>query len=96
MIWVLFFLIYVLQLHNLFSQVLCFWIILVLIVLRVMGASALQKYISSLGGIGASGVGSSSSYSTKELNKEVLPEKVLSFLNSDLFGFFIPFYHWLD
>ncbi|XP_057525706.1 ATP-dependent zinc metalloprotease FTSH 11, chloroplastic/mitochondrial [Amaranthus tricolor] len=41
----------------------------------VMGASALQKYISSLGGIGASGVGSSSSYSTKELNKEVLPEK---------------------
>lgn len=43
---------------------------------RVMGAAALQKYVSSLGGIGASGVGSSSSYSPKELNKEVTPEKV--------------------
>ena len=41
-----------------------------------MGASALQKYVNSLGGIGTSGVGSSSSYSTKELSKEVLPEKV--------------------
>ncbi|CAI9092517.1 OLC1v1027773C1 [Oldenlandia corymbosa var. corymbosa] len=41
----------------------------------VMGAAALQKYIGSLGGIGASGVGSSSSYSTKELNKEIMPEK---------------------
>ncbi|KAJ8442098.1 hypothetical protein Cgig2_007936 [Carnegiea gigantea] len=41
----------------------------------IMGASALQKYINSLGGIGTSGVGSSSSYSTKELSKEVLPEK---------------------
>lgn len=41
-----------------------------------MGAAALQKYIGSLGGIGASGVGSSSSYSPKELNKEVIPEKV--------------------
>lgn len=41
-----------------------------------MGASALQKYIGSLGGIGASGVGSSSSYAPKELNKEVMPEKV--------------------
>ncbi|XP_022922253.1 ATP-dependent zinc metalloprotease FTSH 11, chloroplastic/mitochondrial-like isoform X2 [Cucurbita moschata] len=40
-----------------------------------MGASALQKYIGSLGGIGASGVGSSSSYAPKELNKEVMPEK---------------------
>lgn len=43
---------------------------------RFMGAAALQKYIGSLGGIGASGVGSSSSYSPKELNKEVIPEKV--------------------
>lgn len=43
---------------------------------RVMGAAALQKYVSSLGGIGTSGVGSSSSYSPKELNKEVMPEKV--------------------
>lgn len=41
-----------------------------------MGAAALQKYIGSLGGIGTSGVGSSSSYSPKELNKEVMPEKV--------------------
>ncbi|XP_020519372.1 ATP-dependent zinc metalloprotease FTSH 11, chloroplastic/mitochondrial isoform X2 [Amborella trichopoda] len=41
----------------------------------VMGAAALQKYVGSLGGIGTSGVGSSSSYSPKELNKEVMPEK---------------------
>ncbi|GMH08915.1 hypothetical protein Nepgr_010755 [Nepenthes gracilis] len=41
----------------------------------VVGAAALQKYISSLGGIGTSGVGSSSSYSPKELSKEVMPEK---------------------
>ena len=41
-----------------------------------MGAAALQKYIGSLGGIGTSGVGSSSSYAPKELNKEVMPEKV--------------------
>lgn len=43
--------------------------------LWLMGAAALQKYIGSLGGIGASGVGSSSSYSPKDLNKEVVPEK---------------------
>ncbi|KAL1206684.1 ATP-dependent zinc metalloprotease FTSH 11, chloroplastic/mitochondrial [Cardamine amara subsp. amara] len=41
----------------------------------LMGAAALQKYIGSLGGIGTSGVGSSSSYSPKELNKEITPEK---------------------
>ncbi|KAJ8752800.1 hypothetical protein K2173_008535 [Erythroxylum novogranatense] len=41
----------------------------------VLGAAALQKYIGSLGGIGTSGVGSSSSYSPKELSKEVMPEK---------------------
>ncbi|PIA34613.1 hypothetical protein AQUCO_03700121v1 [Aquilegia coerulea] len=41
----------------------------------VMGAAALQKYIGSLGGIGPPGVGSSSSYAPKELNKEVMPEK---------------------
>ncbi|XP_065868431.1 ATP-dependent zinc metalloprotease FTSH 11, chloroplastic/mitochondrial [Euphorbia lathyris] len=41
----------------------------------VMGAAALQKYIGGLGGIGTSGVGSSSSYTPKELNKEVTPEK---------------------
>ncbi|KAI4337951.1 hypothetical protein L6164_016312 [Bauhinia variegata] len=40
-----------------------------------VGAAALQKYIGSLGGIGTSGVGSSSSYAPKELNKEVMPEK---------------------
>ncbi|KAL5538208.1 hypothetical protein UlMin_044311 [Ulmus minor] len=40
-----------------------------------MGAAALQKYIGSLGGIGTSGVGSSSSYAPKDLNKEVIPEK---------------------
>ena len=44
-----------------------------------MGAAALQKYIGSLGGIGTSGVGSSSSYAPKELNKEVMPEKVSNF-----------------
>lgn len=41
-----------------------------------MGAAALQKYIGSLGGIGTSGVGSSSSYAPKELNRDVMPEKV--------------------
>ncbi|XWS50394.1 hypothetical protein CRYUN_Cryun12cG0084000 [Craigia yunnanensis] len=40
-----------------------------------MGAAALQKYVGSLGGIGTSGVGSSSSYAPKDLNKEVMPEK---------------------
>ncbi|CAD6237832.1 unnamed protein product [Miscanthus lutarioriparius] len=44
-------------------------------VMWVMGAAALQKYIGSLGGIGASGVGSSSSYSPKEINKDITPEK---------------------
>ncbi|KAM7467715.1 hypothetical protein LguiB_015277 [Lonicera macranthoides] len=43
-------------------------------VLWVMGAAAVQKHISSLGGVGASGVGSSS-YSPKDLNKEIMPEK---------------------
>lgn len=43
---------------------------------RLVGAAALQKYIGSLGGIGTSGVGSSSSYAPKELNRDVMPEKV--------------------
>ncbi|XP_068664588.1 ATP-dependent zinc metalloprotease FTSH 11, chloroplastic/mitochondrial isoform X1 [Aristolochia californica] len=43
--------------------------------LWVMGAAAFQKYVGSLGGIGSSGVGSSSSYAPKELNKEITPEK---------------------
>ncbi|KAB2085977.1 hypothetical protein ES319_A05G433800v1 [Gossypium barbadense] len=41
----------------------------------IMGAAALQKYVGSLGGIGTSGVGSSSSYAPKDLNREVMPEK---------------------
>lgn len=41
----------------------------------IMGAAALQKYIGSLGGIGTPGVGSSSSYAPKELNKEIMPDK---------------------
>nr|DAD19177.1 TPA_asm: hypothetical protein HUJ06_020640 [Nelumbo nucifera] len=41
----------------------------------VMGAAALQKYVGGLGGIGTSSVGSSSSYAPKDLNKEVMPEK---------------------
>ena len=49
-----------------------------------MGAAALQKYIGGLGGIGASGVGSSSSYTPKESNKEISPEKV-SFISSYVF-----------
>jgi ATP-dependent metalloprotease len=43
---------------------------------RFVGTTALQKYVGSLGGIGSSGVGSSSSYTPKEINKEVMPEKV--------------------
>jgi len=43
---------------------------------RVMGMVALQRFIVSLGGIGTSSVGSSTTYSPKELNKEVMPEKV--------------------
>ncbi|CAN7066543.1 unnamed protein product [Brassica rapa subsp. trilocularis] len=43
----------------------------------LMGAAALQKYIGSLGGVGTSGVGSTSSFSTKEVNKEITPEKNL-------------------
>lgn len=44
--------------------------------IRVLGAAALQKYIGGLGGMGTSGVGSSTSYAPKELNKEIVPEKV--------------------
>ncbi|KAF3434055.1 hypothetical protein FNV43_RR25158 [Rhamnella rubrinervis] len=45
-------------------------------VLMIMGTAALLKYVGSLGEIGTLGVGSSSSYSLKELNKEVTPEKM--------------------
>ncbi|KAK6121834.1 hypothetical protein DH2020_044447 [Rehmannia glutinosa] len=41
----------------------------------MMGTVALQKYIGGLGGIGTPGVGSSSSYAPKEVNKEIMPEK---------------------
>lgn len=42
----------------------------------VMGAAALRKYVSSLGGIGSSpGISTGASYAPKEYNKEVLPEK---------------------
>lgn len=42
-----------------------------------MSASGLQKYVGSLGGVGTSGAGSSSSYSSKEpTTKEVMPAKV--------------------
>ncbi|XP_051121906.1 ATP-dependent zinc metalloprotease FTSH 11, chloroplastic/mitochondrial isoform X3 [Andrographis paniculata] len=41
----------------------------------IMGAAALQKYIGSLGGIGTPGVGSSSSYAPKDINKEIMPDK---------------------
>ena len=51
------------------------------IIFRAMGAAALQKYIGGLGGIGTSGVGSSSSFAPKELNEEVMPDKV----NTELF-----------
>ncbi|CAN1189387.1 ATP-dependent zinc metalloprotease FTSH 11, chloroplastic/mitochondrial [Linum perenne] len=40
-----------------------------------LGNSAIHKYTGSLGGIGASGIGSSSSLSPKEVNKEVMPDK---------------------
>lgn len=45
-------------------------------IVRVIGAAALQKYVGSLGGIGTSGVGSSATYASKDLNKEIMPEKV--------------------
>jgi len=44
-------------------------------VIWYVGNSAIQKYAGSLGGIGASGIGSSSSLSPKEVNKEVMPDK---------------------
>lgn len=43
---------------------------------RVMGAVALHKFVGSFGGIGNSGVSSSTSYAPKEVNKDVMPEKV--------------------
>uniref|UniRef100_A0A7N0U667 AAA+ ATPase domain-containing protein n=1 Tax=Kalanchoe fedtschenkoi TaxID=63787 RepID=A0A7N0U667_KALFE len=43
--------------------------------LWVMGAVALQRYIGGLGGMGASGVGSSAAYAPKDMNQEVTPEK---------------------
>ncbi|KAJ3704117.1 hypothetical protein LUZ61_007822 [Rhynchospora tenuis] len=40
-----------------------------------MGSSAVQRYTSSLGGMGTPSVGSNGTYSHKELNKEIMPEK---------------------
>ncbi|KAG6399710.1 hypothetical protein SASPL_141191 [Salvia splendens] len=59
----------------------------------IMGAAALQKYIGGLGGIGTPGVGSSSSYAPKDLNKEIMPENVslsglITFMWLRLFNFF--------
>lgn len=59
-----------------------------------MGAAALQKYISGIGGIGSPGVGSSSSYAPKELNKEVMPEKVHPSLKSRRCG--LVLFEWCD
>lgn len=62
---------------------------------RVMGAIALQRYIGSLGGIGASGVGSSASYAPKDMNKEVTPEKVSDPVELQNFPDFLNFIlHW--
>ncbi|PKU68001.1 ATP-dependent zinc metalloprotease FTSH 11, chloroplastic/mitochondrial [Dendrobium catenatum] len=60
-----------------FAQELLSTIIFTVVVglMWVMGAAALQKYIGSLGGIGTSGVGSSAAYAPKDLNKEIMPEK---------------------
>lgn len=60
-----------------FAQELVSTIIFTVVVglMWVMGAAALQKYIGSLGGIGTSGVGSSATYAPKDLNKEITPEK---------------------
>lgn len=63
---------YVHDLHILNSRNTC---------LRVMGCCCTSKVYCKLG-IGVSGVCSSSSYASKELNKEVLPEKV-SFVTND-------------
>lgn len=46
-----------------------------IVAMGLMRTAAVQRYVGSLGGIGASGVGSSSSYAPKELNKEIMPEK---------------------
>lgn len=59
---------------------------------RVLGAAALQKYIGGLGGMGTSGVGSSTSYAPKEMNKEIVPEKV-GLLSSVFVRFWIRHYN---
>jgi len=41
-----------------------------------MGATALQKYIGSFGGIGTLGIDPSSLYALNEFTKEYTPEKV--------------------
>lgn len=44
-----------------------------------MGAAGVQKYIGGLGGIGSPNVGSSATYAPKDVNKEIMPEKVTGF-----------------
>ncbi|MED6222512.1 ATP-dependent zinc metalloprotease FTSH 11, chloroplastic/mitochondrial [Stylosanthes scabra] len=44
-------------------------------VVWVMGAVALHKFLGSFGGVGSSGVSSSTPYASKEVNKDVMPEK---------------------
>ncbi|KAF6173021.1 hypothetical protein GIB67_006397 [Kingdonia uniflora] len=58
--------------QELFSTI---FFTVVISVMWVIGAAGLQKYVAGLGGIGASGVGSSSSLTPKDLNKEVTPDK---------------------
>lgn len=42
-----------------------------------MGSTLIKRYASGLGGgIGPSAIGSNATYSPKEVNKEVMPEKV--------------------
>ncbi|KAG5558774.1 hypothetical protein RHGRI_008659 [Rhododendron griersonianum] len=56
-------------------QEVIFFLILGISAMWFVRTAGFQKYVGTLGGIGASGVGSSSSYAPKELNKEIMPEK---------------------
>ncbi|CAN0891807.1 ATP-dependent zinc metalloprotease FTSH 11, chloroplastic/mitochondrial [Linum grandiflorum] len=58
--------------HELVSTIV---LTVTVVIFWYMGNSALQKYTGNLGGIGASGIGSSSTLSPKDVNKEVMPDK---------------------
>ncbi|PNX98311.1 ATP-dependent zinc metalloprotease ftsh chloroplastic/mitochondrial-like, partial [Trifolium pratense] len=58
--------------NELFTTIVC---TVAIGLIWLVGTFTLQKYVGGLGGIGSSGVGSSSSYTPKEQNKEVMPEK---------------------